>query len=78
MGKDLAPEGMTRFTVVLQEQAGGGYTVQCVEIPGAISEGETVDEALANVRDAIAGVLEVRRAKARRAGAIERTVDVEA
>lgn len=55
---------MAAFTVVLEQQPEGGYTVQCVEVPGAISQGETVEEALTNIRDAIHGVIEVRRAKA--------------
>ena len=35
----------------------GVYTVQVLELPGAISEGDTPDEALANGRDALAGVI---------------------
>jgi predicted RNase H-like HicB family nuclease len=55
---------MAQYQVVLEAQPEGGYTAHCVEIPGAISEGETMDEAIANVKDAILGILEVRRAKA--------------
>ena len=50
-----------QYTVVLQPQEEGGFTVQCVEIPGAISQGGTREEALANIREAIGLVLEVRR-----------------
>ncbi len=32
--------------------------MQCLELPGAISEGETKEEALKNIRDAIRGYLE--------------------
>jgi len=39
-----------KYTVVLEPQAEGGFTVQYVEIPGAISEGETREEALANIK----------------------------
>jgi len=46
------------FTVVLAEEEEGGYSVQCVELPGAISQGETREEALANIREAIELVLE--------------------
>jgi predicted RNase H-like HicB family nuclease len=42
-----------RFTVVLEKDEGGGYSVQCVELPGAISQGETKAEALKNIREAI-------------------------
>ena len=33
------------------------YTVQVLELPGAISEGDTPDAALANGRDALTGVI---------------------
>ena len=42
-----------RFTVVLQSEDVGGYSVRCVELPQAISQGETRGEALANIREAI-------------------------
>lgn len=47
-----------RFTVILREEAEGGYSVQCVELPGAISEGRTKKEALFNIKEAILGFLE--------------------
>ena len=47
-----------RFTVILRVESEGGYSVQCLEFPGAISEGETKAEALKNIRDAIRGYLE--------------------
>ena len=47
-----------RFTVVLRVEREGGYSVQCLELPGAISEGETKEHALNNIRDAIKGYLE--------------------
>jgi predicted RNase H-like HicB family nuclease len=49
-----------KYTVVLEPQEEGGFTVQCVEIPGAISQGETREEALANIKEAIELVLEVQ------------------
>lgn len=47
-----------KFTVVLRKEENGGYSVQCIELPGAISEGETRKEALTNIREAIQGFLE--------------------
>lgn len=47
-----------KFTVILRKEEGGGYSVQCVELPGAISEGKTKKEALSNIREAIQGFLE--------------------
>ena len=48
-----------KYTVILEPQEEGGYTVQCLELPGAISQGETKEEALKNIKEAIELVLEV-------------------
>lgn len=50
-----------KYTVVLDPQEEGGYTAQCVELPGAISQGETKEEALNNIKGAIELILEVQR-----------------
>ena len=47
-----------KFTVVLRKEKEGGYSVQCLELPGAISEGDTKKEALTNIREAVQGYLE--------------------
>jgi len=47
-----------KFTVVLRKEKEGGYSVQCLELPGAISEGDTKGEALRNIREAVQGYLE--------------------
>ena len=47
-----------KLTVVLREEKEGGYSVQCLELPGCISEGETREETLTNIREAIEGYLE--------------------
>ncbi|MHB8605108.1 MAG: type II toxin-antitoxin system HicB family antitoxin [Thermoplasmatota archaeon] len=44
----------------------GGYTAQCVEIPGAISQGATLEEARENIADAIRMILEFRRKEAKK------------
>jgi predicted RNase H-like HicB family nuclease len=43
--------------VILHKEQ-GGYSVRCVELPGAISEGRTRKKALENIREAIQGYLE--------------------
>jgi predicted RNase H-like HicB family nuclease len=48
-----------KYTVILEPQDEGGYTVRCLELPGAISQGETKEDALANIKEAIGLVLEV-------------------
>ncbi len=56
-----------RFSVLLQSEDVGGYSVRCVELPQALSQGDTRDEALANIREAIELVLEHLEAKAKSA-----------
>ena len=42
-----------KYTVVLEECEEGGYTVTCPALPGCISEGDTYEEAIENIKDAI-------------------------
>ncbi len=47
------------FKVFLERDAeDGGYVVVCPSLPGCYSQGETVEEALANIREAIELCLE--------------------
>lgn len=39
--------------IVLEEQGEGGFTVYVPSLPGCISQGENIEEALKNIRDAI-------------------------
>lgn len=39
--------------IILEEQDEGGFTVYVPSLPGCISEGETIEEALKNIREAI-------------------------
>ncbi|HEY5003947.1 MAG TPA: type II toxin-antitoxin system HicB family antitoxin [Ktedonobacteraceae bacterium] len=39
--------------VILEPSEEGGYTVYVPSLPGCISEGETVEEALSNIEEAI-------------------------
>jgi predicted RNase H-like HicB family nuclease len=41
------------FKVVMEPSEAGGYTVWVPSLPGCVSEGETVEEAMANIREAI-------------------------
>jgi predicted RNase H-like HicB family nuclease len=47
-----------RIKVVLESSDEGGYTVYVPSLPGCISEGETVKDALTNIREAIELYLE--------------------
>ncbi len=47
-----------KLRVVLEPGDEGGYTVYVPSLPGCISEGDTVDEAMANIREAVELYLE--------------------
>ncbi|HET9918777.1 MAG TPA: type II toxin-antitoxin system HicB family antitoxin [Ktedonobacteraceae bacterium] len=47
-----------RLKVILEPSDEGGYTVYVPSLPGCISEGETKQEAMANIREAIELYLE--------------------
>ena len=42
-----------KYDVVFEEQSDGGFTVTVPSLPGCISEGDTFEEAKANIKDAI-------------------------
>jgi predicted RNase H-like HicB family nuclease len=47
-----------KFKVVLEPSDEGGYTVYVPNLPGCVSEGETIDQAITNIREAIELYLE--------------------
>jgi predicted RNase H-like HicB family nuclease len=47
-----------KITVVLEPSEEGGYTVYAPSLPGCISEGDSKDEALQNIKEAIELYLE--------------------
>jgi len=49
-----------RLPVTLERDETGVFVVECPAIPGCVSQGATEEEALANIREAIIGCLEVR------------------
>ena len=50
-----------KFTVILEPEPGGGYSVVCPAVPGCVSQGQDLVAALANIREAILACLEIRR-----------------
>jgi len=42
-----------KFQVVLEPSDEGGYTIYVPALPGCVSEGESVEDALANIQEAI-------------------------
>jgi predicted RNase H-like HicB family nuclease len=47
-----------KLKVILEPSDEGGYTVYVPSLPGCISEGESVEESLKNIREAILLYLE--------------------
>jgi predicted RNase H-like HicB family nuclease len=50
------------FKVILEPEPDGGYVVSCPSLRGCYSEGETVEKALANIKEAVELVLEDMKA----------------
>jgi predicted RNase H-like HicB family nuclease len=49
-----------KFLVTIDRDEDGIWIVECPSIPGCVSQGNTRDEALASVKDAIQACLQVR------------------
>jgi len=49
------------YTAIFKKMSNGWYFAQCEQIPGAMTQGETIEEASANLKEAIQLVLEAER-----------------
>lgn len=52
---------MVKYTVVLEQEADGGFVVTVPALPGCISQGDNRAEALTNVQEAIQAYVEALR-----------------
>lgn len=60
-GKNNALHAEIDFVIeVTEDELDGGYIVQCLNLPGCMSQGETVKEAFDNIGEAIGGVMAAR------------------
>lgn len=48
----------TLYPAIFEPQQPSGFVVQFVDIPGAITEGETIEECMFNAAEALTGVIE--------------------
>jgi len=51
-----------KFTILIEKNEEGSYTVTVPSLLGCITQGDTWDDAIANAREAIAGYIEALRA----------------
>ena len=47
-----------RYTVLMDKNEIGGYTVTVPSLPGCVSQGDNWDDALKNIEEAISGYIE--------------------
>jgi predicted RNase H-like HicB family nuclease len=53
-------EGPMKLKVLIHTADEGGYWAEIPALPGCVSQGETFDETLTNIREAAEGWLEVK------------------
>ena len=67
-----------RFKIEIEVDEDGRYIAECVDLPGCVSDGETEEEALDNIADAIRGYLASMAKHARsEEGSRVRVIEVE-
>ena len=49
-----------QFSIVIERDEDGRYVAECLGLPGCLSEGESLEEALENISEAILGCLKSR------------------
>jgi predicted RNase H-like HicB family nuclease len=55
----LEMEAVMKFAVILEPEK-IGYSIHCPALPGCVSQGDSREEALTNIREAIEGILALR------------------
>ncbi|MFB3766610.1 MAG: type II toxin-antitoxin system HicB family antitoxin [Methanotrichaceae archaeon] len=49
-----------KFKITIERDEDGRYVAECPDLPGCLSEGETLEDALENINEAIVGCLKSR------------------
>jgi predicted RNase H-like HicB family nuclease len=60
-GAESDDQGGTMRQVILHRDEDGYWVVECPSLPGCATQGKTKAEALANIKEAIEGYIEVLR-----------------
>lgn len=53
-------DSIMKFSLIVEKDEDGRYVVECTDLPGCMSEGETLKEAIDNIHEAIIGCLSSR------------------
>jgi predicted RNase H-like HicB family nuclease len=67
---------MDKYAVVIHQEPEGGYWAEVPALPGCYSQGETVEELMENIREAISGALDVMKASGRKPEANIQVLDL--
>jgi antitoxin HicB len=66
-----------RFKIILKpDPEDGGFNISCPALPGCHSQGETEEEAIENIKEAIPGCLEVLNLRAKKSTPDEKILEV--
>jgi predicted RNase H-like HicB family nuclease len=57
-GKKCLKKQVLKYTALFEAQKAGGFTVTIPALPGCISEGDTYEKAIKNIKEAMALYLE--------------------
>ena len=50
-----------KFNIAIERDEDGRYVAECTDLPGCLSEGETLEETMENISEAIIGCLKSRQ-----------------
>ncbi|MCX5854780.1 MAG: type II toxin-antitoxin system HicB family antitoxin [Deltaproteobacteria bacterium] len=49
-----------KFSILIEQDEDGRYVVECTDLPGCMTEGDTLKEAIENINEAIVGCIKSR------------------
>ncbi|MFA4824870.1 MAG: type II toxin-antitoxin system HicB family antitoxin [Methanoregula sp.] len=49
-----------KFSILIEQDEDGRYVVECTDLPGCMTEGATLKEAIENINEAIVGCIKSR------------------
>lgn len=56
--KQIVNQKFAKYNAIFEEEKEGGFSVWVPDLPGCTSQGETIEEAIANIKEAISLYLE--------------------